>query len=230
MSRTHPHPTVAVVVPAAGTGRRMGGRSKPFLELEGQSILGWALRHFLTRTDVIEVVVAVGPESRLPSADPLDPRLRTVAGGPNRFESVARSLAALESSATLVAVHDAARPFPPPETIDACIRVAASGVGAVAGIPATDTVKETDGEGVIVGTPDRRKLWYAQTPQIFPRALLAEGVARCRDTGATPTDDAAVVELAGGTVRMVEASPTNLKVTFPADLVIARALVAAGLV
>lgn len=219
---------VALVVPAAGSGRRMGGQRKPWLELEGTSVLGWALRPFLTRSDIVEIVVVVGPGAS--ALDVADPRLRTVAGGATRFESVARGLDALESDATVVAVHDAARPFPPPETIDTCIRLAASGTGAVAGIRATDTVKEAGRDDMVTGTPERDGLWYAQTPQVFPRALLEEAVARCREEGAAPTDDAAAVERVGGSIRMVEGSARNLKVTVPADLVIARALVAAGLV
>ena len=221
--------TVAVVVPAAGAGARMGHRPKPHLELEGRSLLSWALGPFLVRGDVVEVVVAVGPDAP-PLGDVTDPRVRTTAGGSSRFESVARGLEALRSDASIVAVHDAARPFPPAEAIDRCIRLASEGLGAVAGVPATDTVKRASEEGLVEGTPDRSRLWYAQTPQVFPRAMLTDAVERCRADGFVPTDDAGAVEFAGGPVRMVNASPSNLKVTYPADLVVARALVAEGLV
>ena len=134
----------------------------------------------------------------------------------------------VESDAALIAVHDAARPFPPTFAIDACVRLAARGLGAVAGIPAIDTVKRTSGPGVIVETPARDTLWLAQTPQVFPRELFARAVARCRADGEPPTDDASMVERTGAEVRMVRAAPTNLKITSPADVAIAEALIADG--
>ena len=175
-------------------------------------------------------MVVVAPFGEGVGGLPEDPRISTTTGGDSRFESVALGLGALTSDAALVAVHDAARPFPPPEVIQRCFEVAGTGRGAVAGVPATDTVKEADSDGRVLTTPDRRRLWYAQTPQVFPRALLEGAVERCREAGFVPTDDAGAVEFAGGEVRMVASSPRNLKVTFPTDLVIARAFVAEGLV
>ncbi|MYC00187.1 MAG: 2-C-methyl-D-erythritol 4-phosphate cytidylyltransferase, partial [Gemmatimonadetes bacterium] len=159
-----------------------------------------------------------------------DPRIRVVQGGDSRFGSVANAFGRAESPATVIAVHDAARPFPPRAVIDACIRLAASGCGAVAGIGAVDTVKRTDADGRIVETPARDALWYAQTPQVFPRELFARGVAHCRAAGIAPTDDAAMVEQLGEEVRMVPSSATNLKITRPEDLVVAEGYLEQGLV
>ena len=223
-------PRVAVVVPAAGLGSRMGGMRKPGIELEGRSLLDWSLAPFLQREDVVEVVVALSPEPGGSLRLPDDPRVKSASGGSSRFESVARGLAALSTQAEVVAVHDAARPFPPPETIALCIEIAGRGSGAVSGVPATDTVKEVDPQGAVVRTPDRSRLWYAHTPQVFPRTLLEEAVAKCRAAGFEPTDDASAVEFAGGPVQMVQGSPRNFKVTYPTDLVVARALIAEGLV
>lgn len=225
---------VAVLVPAAGAGVRMGGVSKPFLELGGRSVLEWALSPFLVRADVVEVVVALGPGTAAWDPGGLDPRVRVAQGGADRFGSVANALDHLEKDASLIAVHDGARPFPPPEAIDACIGLAAAGVGAVAGIPAVDTVKRVGDRRVIEGTPARRSLWYAQTPQVFPRDLFARAVAHARaDTrvgGPAPTDDASMVERLGVEVRMVEASAANLKITRPEDIVTAEMLIARGFV
>lgn len=230
MGPTDTGPRVAVVVPAAGLGSRMGsGVRKPMIQLGERSILAWALAPFLQRSDVVEVVVAVSPDGesvRLPD----DPRVTSTAGGSSRFDSVAQGLAALSTNAGVVAVHDAARPFPPPEAIARCIAIASEGCGAVTGVPATDTVKEVDSGGAVLRTPDRKGLWYAHTPQVFPRALLEEAVATCRAAGFEPTDDAGAVEFAGGTVKMVQGSPRNLKVTYPTDVVVARALIKEGLV
>lgn len=222
-------PRVVVLVPAAGAGVRMGGVRKPWLRLGGRSVLEWALTPFLAREDVTEVVVAVGPGA--PNADSPDPRVRFVEGGATRFASVGAAFDASESGAELVAVHDGARPFPPPEAVDGCIRTAAQGVVAVAGIPAVDTVKRAAERGRVLDTPDRNALWYAQTPQVFPRDVFDRALARCRAVGASPTDDAAMAEFAGlGEVRMVTASPCNLKVTRPEDLVAAEAYLSRGLV
>ncbi len=222
--------TVALLVPAAGAGARMGGVSKPFLELAGRAVLEWALSPFLARTDVVEVVVALGAETAALDPGRLDPRVRTTRGGTSRFGSVANALDRLEANASLIAVHDGARPFPPPEAIDGCIRLAAAGIGAVAGIPAVDTVKRVGDREVIEGTPPRKELWYAQTPQIFPRDLFERAIAHARTGGPAPTDDASMVERLGAEVRMVEAAATNLKITRPEDVVTAETLIARGFV
>lgn len=222
-------PRVVVLVPAAGAGVRMGGARKPWLRLGERSVLEWALAPFLARGDVAEVVVAIGPGD--PNAGHSDPRVRFVNGGATRFASVGAAFDASQSGAEIVAVHDGARPFPPPDVIDKCIRTAAQGVVAVAGIPAVDTVKRADERDRVLETPDRSALWYAQTPQVFPGVVFARALARCRAAGASPTDDAAMTEFAGlGEVRMVAASSRNLKVTRPEDLVAAEAYLSRGLV
>lgn len=222
-------PRVVVLVPAAGAGVRMGGARKPWLRLGERSVLEWALAPFLAREDVAEVVVSVGQGA--PKAGDHDPRVRFVEGGATRFASVGAAFDGSQSSAEIVAVHDGARPFPPPDAIERCIRTAAQGVVAVAGVPAVDTVKRADDRDRVLETPDRRALWYAQTPQVFPSAVFAQALARCRAAGASPTDDAAMAEFAGsGEVRMVAASSCNLKVTRPEDLVAAEAYLSRGLV
>lgn len=223
-------PRVAVLVPAAGVGVRMGGVRKAFVEVAGRSVLDRALSGFLDRDDVVEVVVAVGDGGDPGGVADGDPRIRVVGGGDSRFGSVANAFDRVESTATVIAVHDAARPFPPGDVIDACIGLAGSGHGAVAGIRAVDTVKRTDARGSIVETPPRHLLWYAQTPQVFPRELFARAVAHCRAAGIAPTDDASMVEQLGEEVRMVSSSATNLKITRPEDLVVAEAYLARGLV
>lgn len=217
-------PRVGVAVPAAGSGRRMGGVRKPFLELRGEPVLIHALRPFLADPRVVAVVVALGADdAQEPPAwlTGLDPRVRVVAGGETRAESVRNALAALPSDVDVVAVHDAARPLVTAELIGRCIDVAAGGEGAVAGCPAVDTMKEVDAGTRIVATPDRARLWHAHTPQVFPAAVLRHAYAGALD-GAT--DDASLVEAAGGTVRMVDGGPTNMKVTRPEDLLLAEAV------
>ncbi len=218
---------VGVVVPAAGAGRRMGGRRKQYLALDGRPVLLRSLQPFLRRDDVREIVVAlpkddVGePPAWLRDADD---RIRTVAGGASRSESVRAGLRALTVEVEIVAIHDGARPLIDDDTLARCFAEARRGRGAVAGWPAVDTLKEVDGEGRVVRTPDRSFLWHAQTPQVFPRDLVVEAYERESDPDSRTTDDAGVVERAGGEVRMVRGSPRNIKITRPDDLVVARAL------
>ncbi|HSG09602.1 MAG TPA: 2-C-methyl-D-erythritol 4-phosphate cytidylyltransferase [Longimicrobiales bacterium] len=218
-----PSARVGVVVPAAGSGQRMGGVRKPFLELDGEPVLTHALRPFLADPRVIAVVVALSPAD---ADDPplwiagSDDRVRIVAGGDTRAESVRNALSALPE-VDVVAVHDAARPLVTADVVDRCIEVALAGEGAVAGCPAVDTVKRVDDGGRIVDTPDRARLWYAHTPQVFPADMIRRAYAMDL-SGAT--DDASLVERTGAVVRMVDGGASNLKVTRAEDLSLAETL------
>lgn len=216
---------VGVAVPAAGLGRRMGGVRKPFLELAGEPTLVHALRPFLADPRVVAIVVALAPDDM---ADPpawllgLDPRVSVVEGGDSRTESVRRALAALPADTTVLAVHDAARPLVSADVVARCIEIASEGEGAVAGCPAVDTIKEVDADGRVVRTPDRATLWQAHTPQVFPAGLLRQAYSAADGAGAS--DDATLVERLGHPVRMVDGGAGNLKVTRPADVSVAEAL------
>ncbi len=214
-------------MPAAGAGRRMGGVRKAFLELDGQPILLRAIRPFLETSGVECVVVALPPDqaARPPAwLTGADPRVRVVAGGATRGESVAAAVAALPPAVEVVLVHDGARPLVTRGLVERCLRAAAAGRAVVAGVPAVDTLKEVDASGQVVRTPPRGRYWHAQTPQAFPRRLLERAYRRARENGVEGTDDASLVELLGGEVEMVEGSPCNLKVTRPEDLILAKRL------
>lgn len=218
-------------MPAAGAGRRMGGVRKALLELDGQPILLRAIRPFLETAGVECVVVALPPDQ---AAHPpgwltgADPRVRVVAGGATRGESVAAAVAALPPGVEVVLVHDGARPLVARGLVERCLRAAAAGRAVVAGVPAVDTLKEVDARGRVVRTPPRGRYWHAQTPQAFPRPLLERAYRRARENGVEGTDDASLVELLGGEVEMVEGSPRNLKVTRPEDLILAERLLEAA--
>lgn len=219
---------VGVAVPAAGHGRRMGGTRKPFLLMAGEPILVHALRPFLAREEVTAVAVAVSPEDVEEArewVEALDARIRVVPGGSTRSDSVAQAVAALPRDVEVILVHDAARPLVTHGAVERCIRVAADGKGAVAGWPATDTLKEVGEGGVILGTPDRARIWHAQTPQSFPARVLRAALSD-PDRRAAATDDASLVEGSGIEVVMVEGSADNLKVTRPQDLPVAELLLA----
>src|SRR5262249_54675488 len=161
-------------------------------------------------------------------------RLAFVPGGAQRFDSVRAGLDALPPDATIVLVHDAARPFVSRGTIDAVIARARAGVGAVAGVPNSDTLKEI-GQGALRPTPritrtvDRERIWRAQTPQGFPRQMLGDAYRQLRKEaanggGGAPSDDAEVCERAGFPVELIPDSPYNFKVTTADDFRIAEAL------
>jgi 2-C-methyl-D-erythritol 4-phosphate cytidylyltransferase len=217
---------IGVIIPAAGAGLRMGGVSKPLLELAGEPILARSLRPFLARTDVHWVVVALpaGAHADPPPWLMADPRVTTVAGGTERSDSVRNALEALPAECDVVLVHDAARPIVASAVVERCIAAAVAGRSAVAAMPVTDTIKEVDEAGRVVATPDRRRLWAAQTPQAFPARTLREAYRRAAAERVAATDDAALVAHYGATVIVVEGAAENLKVTTPVDLAVARAL------
>ncbi|MBA2342741.1 MAG: 2-C-methyl-D-erythritol 4-phosphate cytidylyltransferase, partial [Thermoleophilaceae bacterium] len=150
-----------------------------------------------------------------------------VEGGPSRSASVRAALAGAPE-ATVVVVQDAARPLLTRELVERCVEAVAEGVdGAIAAAPMTDTVKQADADGRILRTLDRSTLWSIQTPQAFDAGALRSALAVDEEMLAAATDDASLVEAAGGSVRVVEASPENIKVTTPADLERAEALLRA---
>lgn len=227
-------PDVGVIVVAAGRGSRIGGTPKQFRELAGVPVLLRALRPFTSHPDVCCTAVP------LPTEDAVSPpawiaslageRLRLVAGGAERGDSVRAGLAALPAECTVVLVHDAARPLVGRAVIDAVIACARQGSGALAAIPLADTLKlasEGPPPHVVGRTVERAGLWRAQTPQGFPRALLEQAMRAAAADQIQGTDDAELVERIGGRVELVPDEPRNLKLTAEGDFAIAEALLRA---
>ncbi len=209
---------VALLV-AAGSGERLGaGRPKAFVVLAGRPMLEWSLEA-LRAAGIEEIVVALPPGSEAPA------RCTGVEGGAMRSASVRAALAAAPPDHHVV-VHDAARPLVTAEHFRAVLDALADADCAIAAAPVTDTVKEAGADRVVTATLDRSRLWAIQTPQAFRRAVLERALDVSGDVLAAATDDAWLVERAGGTVRVVESSPANLKVTTPHDLLIAEHLLA----
>jgi 2-C-methyl-D-erythritol 4-phosphate cytidylyltransferase len=150
-----------------------------------------------------------------------DDGIRRVAGGASRSESVRNALA-VAPDADIVVIHDAARPFVTAELVRECVSAVEAGAdGAIAAAPVTDTIKEADADRRVVRTLDRSSLWSIQTPQAF----RADVLRRALDGDvSSATDDASLVEAAGGRVQIVEAPPGNFKITWPEDLARAEAL------
>jgi 2-C-methyl-D-erythritol 4-phosphate cytidylyltransferase len=208
------------VVVAAGSGTRFGA-PKQFADLAGRSVVEWSLD---TARQACAGVVLVLPPDRASDPAPAWKADAVVAGGATRSESVRAGLDAIPAEADVVAVHDAARPLAPLDLWRAVIDTVVAGAdAAIPAVPVTDTVKEVRAGGHLL-TLDRSRLVAVQTPQAFRASLLKEVHHR----GAEATDDAALVEAAGGAVQLVPAPPHNLKITSPLDLVVAAALIEAG--
>ena len=218
------------LVPAAGAGRRFGGAepqvapAKLFQALAGRPALDWTLDRLLAATVVASVTVALSPDrlrdypSRFLAGRQPAPRLRFVAGGEERQESVVRCLAACPAAAEdLVLVHDGARPCLAGEDLDQVIAAARRHGAATLGRAVTDTLKRVR-EGWVESTVDRSTLFRAETPQVARRRDLERALERARAEGRRATDETALLVAVGVGVRAVEARFANPKLTVPADL------------
>jgi 2-C-methyl-D-erythritol 4-phosphate cytidylyltransferase/2-C-methyl-D-erythritol 2,4-cyclodiphosphate synthase len=223
---------IVAIIAAGGQGSRLrAGTPKQFLEIGGRTILERSVLAFVSHPRVAEIVVALPPEV---AADPpsflggfLKP-VRLVAGGARRQDSVARASEAIDPPADVIVIHDAARPFVDAKTIDRAIDAAIRAGAAIAALPSEDTVKlacDEPGDARVEATIPRERVWLAQTPQAFTREVLAAALARGA-AGGSGTDEAALAEQAGHVVRLVPGDPRNLKITTPADLERARAMLA----
>lgn len=201
------------IVLAAGGGSRFG-EPKQFAILGGVRVVDRAVAAAGVSCDAIVVV--------LPPGVPWDGAAvaATVVGGDSRSDSVRAGLAAVPAEAAIVVVHDAARPLASPALFDAVVKAVRAGAdGAVPGVPVTDTLKRVEGGRVRV-TLGRDALVAVQTPQAFKAAVLRAA----HEHGASASDDAALVEVAGGAIVVVAGDPANLKLTTPVDLELLDAL------
>ncbi len=215
----------AAIIPAAGRGERMGAAiPKALTPLLGKPLLAWAVDALLESEAFSEVYVAVpaGKEDSFRGGlIEANPRVRFIAGGATRQESVANCLAEISAECDIVAVHDAARPL---LTASICLDVlnrARETGAAIAAVPAKDTVKLCSEDGIVTDTPDRSRVWLVQTPQCFGRELLVSAHEKARAEGfVLATDDASLVERLGAPVSVVMGSYENIKVTTPEDLLV----------
>ena len=220
--------SIWAVVPAAGSGRRLGGEiPKQYREIAGAPLMEHTLRALLESPDIRGIVVALDPSDR--RADAIeslsDVRVQTTPGGAERADSVMAGLELLASQATeedWVLVHDAARPCLPLEALTALVeRARLMGEGAILAEPVADTLKQVDDAGSVAGTVDRASLWRAQTPQLFPLFPLRAALGQCFEEGVSVTDEAMAMEYVGQPVHVVEGPSSNIKVTVEADLAFA---------
>jgi 2-C-methyl-D-erythritol 4-phosphate cytidylyltransferase len=215
---------VALIV-AAGSGERLGaGRPKALVELGGRPLFTWSMQALRATSGVERVAIAMPVDCDITGEDldiaaPGSPPVVCVGGGATRSESVLRALDAVGPGDPVV-VHDAARALVTPalaESVIAALERDPDAHAAIAAMPVTDTIKRVGADGAVSETLERRELWAVQTPQVFRRAALEHARA---------TDDAWLIERAGGKVIVVRGGDENLKVTTPLDLALAELLLA----
>jgi len=211
---------VALLV-AAGRGERLGaGVAKALVPLAGRPMLQWSLDALRAVPAIEQVIVAMPPGTVAPDG------VAGVEGGQTRSESVARALRAAGPGEPVL-VHDAARPLVTPELIQRLLDGLEDADAAIAAAPVADTIKRVSAERVVLETPPRAELWAVQTPQVFRREMLQRALDVPAHVLAAATDDAGLVERAGGRVRVIPAPSENLKVTTTLDLKVAELLLAA---
>jgi 2-C-methyl-D-erythritol 4-phosphate cytidylyltransferase len=223
---------VALVIAAGGRGQRLGAAlPKAFVALAGTPIIIRTLQA-CAQVGVFRGATVAVPRAHVEMFDDLVAAhapwpfpVRGIAGGADRQESVAHCLDALGSDADIVVVHDAVRPFASSALFKSCVESARVHGSGIAALRVPDTLKRTHDDRV-VATVDREHLWMAQTPQAFRLSLLRDAHRRAIETEYRGTDDAALVEWAGGQVVVVAGEPENMKITEASDLRHAERLVA----
>jgi 2-C-methyl-D-erythritol 4-phosphate cytidylyltransferase len=219
---------VHLLIPAAGSGRRMGSdRNKLLLVVRSKPIIAWTLLAAEAASQISWIGIISQPLdwqdfqtilTQLKLSKPVE----LIQGGSTRQESVYNGLQALSDSAKEVLIHDGARCLATPDLFNSCAQAIQHCPGLIAAVPVKDTIKVVDENGIIQSTPDRRQLWAAQTPQGFDVKLLKQCHAEGVRQGWEVTDDAALFEKCGFPVRIVEGEETNLKLTTQQDLAIAE--------
>jgi 2-C-methyl-D-erythritol 4-phosphate cytidylyltransferase/2-C-methyl-D-erythritol 2,4-cyclodiphosphate synthase len=222
---------VSAILAAAGRGTRLGAAMpKQMLTLGDRTILQRSFAAVDSHDRIDEIVVALPPD--LASSPPpylisAKKPVRIVDGGQRRQDSVARAFAQVSKSATVIVIHDAARPFASADLFTRVIDAAARGGAAIAAVQASDTVKEATaapGVRIVAHTLARESIYLAQTPQAFSRDVLEAAIQLGREAMTTATDEASLAEQAGHPVRLVDGEATNIKITTEHDLDVSRAM------
>jgi 2-C-methyl-D-erythritol 4-phosphate cytidylyltransferase len=225
---------IAVIVPAAGLGTRMGAEQpKQFLELDGLPLILFTLRRLAACSAITDFFIATRAEDVMFLEDRVSKAglgrpARVVHGGDTRQQSVANALAQVDPSTEIVLVHDAVRPFVTREQIERIIAEARARGAVILGVPAIDTVKEVkraslpEDVALISGTIPRERIVLAQTPQGFSYSLLRDAFRKAQEDDVSGSDEAVLVERLGHDVFVVLGSERNIKITRPADMDLAR--------
>ena len=219
----------AAIILSAGIGSRMGlGYNKMLYEINNQPVVVHTLKKFLKNANCGQLILVVNPteidtmQNILEGANIIDSRIRIVRGGSERQYSVYNGLQMVTEDVVLV--HDGARPFVTQRMIDECYQQALSHHPSIVAVPVKDTIKRVV-DGVVVETPDRSQIYAVQTPQAAPTSLLKQAHERAKKAEFLGTDEASLIEkFTKSTVNVVRGDYTNIKLTTPEDLVMAKQL------
>lgn len=219
--------TTAVVV-AAGSATRMNGVDKVLVELQGRPLLAYTLEA-LERCELIHEIIVVTREDlmvdvgKLCKAFSIEKASKVMVGGTERSDSVLAGIREARDDATLIAIHDGARPFVSQEVLYQVLATATRTNAAAPAIPVTDTIKKAS-DGLVSETLDRDTLFAVQTPQVFEASLIKNALTQAVDEKAVLTDDCSAVERLGMTVTLTTGSTENIKITTPLDLILAQGI------
>lgn len=215
--------TVSAIIVAAGSSTRMGF-DKLAAPLAGTPVLQRTIAAFLTADSIQEIIVVCPPERW----DLLDiagsKSIRRVDGGATRQDSVTNGLAALSPGTTIAAIHDGARPLVHPADIDRCVAAAVNHPAVALARRVTETLKRSDDANFCLESVSRDQLWLMETPQVFGAALLQAAYQEVARQHLTVTDEVSAVQAVGGRVQFIESAHPNPKITCPADLRLAAAI------
>ncbi len=215
-----------LLIPAAGSGSRMkAGKNKLLIELEGESLIYWTLKSIFSASSISWVGIIGQPKDKellLNSLKDFSHKVKWINGGETRQESVFNGLNSLPKDAEKVLIHDGARCLINPELINKCAAELEENEAVIVATKVTDTIKIVDVEGFIKDTPNRQYLWAAQTPQGFLVDSLKKAHAMAIDKNFIVTDDASLFEMLNWKVKIIEGNYSNIKVTSPIDLKIAK--------
>jgi len=217
---------VHLLIPAAGSGSRMkAGKNKLLIELEGESLIYWTLKSILSSSSISWVGIIGQPKDKellLNSVKNFSNQVKWINGGETRQESVFNGLNSLPKDAKKVLIHDGARCLINPELINKCAAELEKNEAVILATKVTDTIKIVDNKGFIKETPNRQYLWAAQTPQGFLVDSLKKAHKMAIDKNWIVTDDASLFEMLNWKVKIIEGNYSNIKVTSPIDLKIAK--------
>lgn len=221
--------TVSVIIVAAGSSSRMNGVNKQLEKIGDTPVFVMSALKFERSEQVGEIIVAAPKEEvsryeKLARNFGVSKLSAVVAGGDTRAGSVRNALEAVSPKADYIAIHDGARPLIATEEIERVFADAEKYNAAIAAVPATDTVKSVGSNGFVEETPQRGKLYYAQTPQVFKRSLYMSCLEKLGARADNVTDDSSILELCGEYVRITEINGCNMKITRPDDLAAAEAV------
>ncbi len=220
--------TIAIV-PAAGSGRRLGtAAKKPFVLLDGKPIISYALKT-LNSSKYIDAIIVASERSCIEKVEKIakhfkiNKLIETVAGGKTRFESVRNCVKKINPAFDIVLIHDAARPFLDEATIKRSIAAAKKFGASVVAVRESDTVKLSDNKLFVAKTLDRRRIFRAQTPQVLRYSIARRAFGRAASRSGV-TDDVSIAERIGERVKIVEGSYANIKITTKEDMKFAKGL------